>query len=169
MKTLEPRLHSFLVERHGYAELTWTRSIPIPGDDDFPVLELPEGRLRYETARGYPIKLAARRVASRALLIVRIESFEAAGHAEADWAIPLAYKPQSDDEALDQALGFDEGWEDAAAECTFVCDDRFAVFWRAAVERKRFGLTAPEAMSLYPVTLDTRELDPLRAVLRKWR
>lgn len=168
MKTIEPALLKLIAETHGYASLEWTRSIPIPGDDDFPVFQLPEEKLEYSTSRGYPIKLEPRRHESSFLLFVQIESFEIAGHDQAGWAIPSKYTPETDEERIAKELGFDEGWEDAQQECIFICDQRFSVFWRAAYERKRFGLTAFGTESLYPVKLDKRELAPLSKILSKW-
>ena len=171
MKRIPAEILALITERHGYAELEWTRSIPIPGDPDFPTLQLPEDRLAYSTKRGYPISFAARAVANHApVLVVQIESFDIERHATESpgWAIPTKDRPQSDDERINQVLGFDEGWEDAELECCFVCDARFAVFWRAAVERERFGLTVFGTESLYPVVLGDRELAPLRAVLAAW-
>jgi hypothetical protein len=171
VKQIPPDLLTLIVETHGYAELEWTRSIPIPDDDDFPTLQLPTEKLEYATTRGYPISFAARKVANRSpLLFVQIESFDIEKHA-ADapgWAIPAKYKPQTDEERIAHELGFDEGWEDAEVECIFICDERFSVFWRAAYERKRFGLTAAETQSLYPMNLGKRELDELNAILKKW-
>ena len=168
MKSLSKELFKLIETRYGHADLMWTRSIPIPGDDDFPVLQLPTDQLRYATDRGYPVTFAPRSFDGKPLLIVQLESFAIATHKDADWAIPGAYTPTTDDQRISQALGFDEGWEDAQFECAFVCDDKFATFWRAAFQRKRFGLTAPEAMSLYPVALGERELEPLGEILSKW-
>ena len=168
MKSISNQLFALAETRYGHADLTWTRSIPIPGDADFPVLQLPVDHLRYSTERGYPVAFAPRVHAGKAFLIVQIESFETAAHDAAGWAIPGKYTPKGDDQLLSQALDFDEGWEDAQFECAFICDDRFSVFWRAAMERKRFGLTCPEVMSLYPVALGRRELEPLGAILATW-
>jgi hypothetical protein len=169
VKQIPPDLLSLIVSTHGYAELDWTRSVPIPDDPDFPVFQLPETKLEYSKERGYPIKLASRAVANRApLLFAQIESFEIAKHAEAGWAIPTKYKPQTDEERIAHELGFDEGWEDAQIECIFICDERFSVFWRAAYERERFGLTVFGTESLYPVTLGKHELAPLKDILKKW-
>jgi len=162
---------ALIVQRHGFAELEWTRSIPVPGDRDFPVLQLPEERLRYSTERGYPVAFALGRVGKRPpLLFVQIESFDVARRkAEgAEWAIPTAYTPQTEDERIDQVLGFDKGWEDAEPECVFVCDQRFAIFWRAVVVRERFGLTVADSQSLYPVELDREQIATLRDALAKW-
>jgi hypothetical protein len=175
VKQIPPEMLRLIAETHGYADLQWTRSIPIPGDDDFPVLQLPATKLEYVTERGYPIKLEPRRWrgadgrdSDRFLLFVQIESFEIAKHDEAGWAIPTKYKPETDEERIAQELGFDEGWEDASMECMFICDQRFSVFWRAALQRGRFGLTVPETQSLYPVTLGKRERGPLKDILAKW-
>ena len=170
MKSIPLDLHRLIADSHGFAELEWTRSIPIPGDDDFPCLQLPERKLAYSTERGYPIKLEPRKVPGRdlPLLYVQLESFAIAEHADAGWAIPSKYKPETDEERVAHELGFDEGWEDAQMECIFICDERFSVFWRAAAKRKRFGLTAPETGSLYPVELGKRELEPLDKILKKW-
>jgi hypothetical protein len=152
------------------AELRWTISIAIPGDDDFPTLQLPGDLLTYSTERGYPISLAARRDGKRTLLFVQLESFDVAKREtdKPDWAIPLKYTPRTDDERIAQALGFDEGWEDAEPECMFVCDDKFAVFWRAALTRKRFGLTTTDAGSLYVVNLGERETKPIEQAVKAW-
>ena len=152
------------------ADLRWTISIGIPGDADFPTLQLPGELMTYSTERGYPISLAARRDNKRTLLFVQLESFDLAKHEadNPDWAIPLKYTPRTDDERIAQALGFDEGWEDAEPECVFVCDDKFAVFWRAALTRKRFGLTTTDAGSLYVVHLGDRETPAIDAALRAW-
>lgn len=173
MKQIPPELLRLIAETHGYADLGWTRSVPIPGDDDFPVLQLPAEKLAYSTERAYPIKLEPRlwksdAGESRFLLFVQIESFAIADHAAAGWAIPGKYTPETDEERIAHELGFDEGWEDAAMECLFVCDQRFSVFWRAAVQRGRFGLTVADTSSLYPVTLGKRELKPLQTILSKW-
>jgi hypothetical protein len=169
VKTLAPDLVQLVEVRFGRAELTWTRSLAIPGDDDFPVLELPADQLRYSTERGYPITFAARMCGGVPLLIVQVESFAIAGHDDAGWAIPAAYAPKTDDQRISQALEFDEGWDDAAFECGFVCDARFAVFWRAVLLRDRFGVTAPHIPSLYPVTLGDRERAPLVEILGAWQ
>lgn len=171
MLKLSEDLVALIAQRHGFAELDWTRSIPIPGDRDFPVLQLPADRLRYATDRGYPVSFALGRIAKRPpLLFVHIESFDVARRkAEgADWAIPAAYTPETDDERINHALGFDEGWEDAEHECLFICDQRFAIFWRAAVLRERFGLTAADTQSLYPVALEGEQIATLRDALAKW-
>lgn len=173
MKTIEPALLKLIAETHGYASLEWTRSVPIPGDDDFPAFQLPEGKLEYSTERGYPIKLEPRRYAAsggndRFLLFVQIESFAIAEHDQAGWAIPSNYTPETDEERIAKELGFDEGWEDARQECIFICDQRFSVFWRAAYERERFGLTVFGVDSLYPVILGKREKAPLSKILSKW-
>ena len=171
MKQIPPDLLSLIVGTHGYAELEWTRSIPIPDDDDFPVLQLPETKLTYAKDRGYPIKLEPRRVENRLpVLFVQIESFDLEAHRTTNpaWAVPGKYKPQTDEESIAHELGFDEGWEDAAMECIFVCDERFSVFWRAAFRRKRFGLTAFGTDSLYPVVLGKPELAALDRILGKW-
>jgi hypothetical protein len=170
VKSISTELLALLASTHGYADLAWTRSIPIPGDDDFPCLELPEAKLAYATTRGYPIKFAVRKLphGSGALLVVQLESFEVATHDAAGWAIPTKYKPETDEERIAHELGFDEGWEDAQRECIFLCDSRFDVFWRAAVLRRRFGLTATGSLSLYPVTLGKRELGPLADALKAW-
>lgn len=168
MKQIPPEMLRLIAETHGYADLEWTRSIPIPGDDDFPVLQLPANKLEYATERGYPLKLEPRRHEDRFLLFVQVESFEVAKHHDARWAIPTKYKPDTDEERIAQELGFDEGWEDASLECIFICDQRFSVFWRAVLERGRFGLTVPETQSLYPVTLGKRERGPLKDILSKW-
>jgi hypothetical protein len=172
VKVIAPEVLNTVVDRHGYAELSWTKSVPIAGDPDFPVLELPAEKLRYATARAFPIKLAARKMANgSALLFVQFESFDIAAHAASspEWAVPGKYTPSTEDESVDQALGFDEGWADAEPECIFICDERFAVFWRAAHERRRFGLTAPEQPSLYPVALDKPALAALKDALKAWR
>ena len=168
MKTLSPKLLKVAEGRFGNADLTWTRSVPIPDDDDFPVLQLPTDQLRYSTSRGYPITFAARTVDRRALLVVQLESFDIATHAEASWAVPEPYIPKTDDQRLSQSLELDEGWDDATFECAFICDARFAVFWRAAFQRKRLGLTAPETLSLYSIELTDRELAPLGEALAAW-
>jgi hypothetical protein len=157
-----------IAETHGYADLEWTRSVPIPGDDDFPVLQLPETKLEYAVSRAYPIKFEPRQHGDRFLLFVQIESFEIETHDAAGWAIPSKYKPETDEERIAQELGFDEGWEDAAMECIFICDQRFSVFWRAALQRERFGLTVANTQSLYPVALGKRERAPLQKILSKW-
>ncbi len=169
VKSISNPLFTLAETRYGHADLAWTRSIEIPGDDDFPVLQLPADQLRYATERGYPVTFSPRVHAGKPLLFVQVESFETATHADAGWAIPAAYTPTTDDQRLSQALEFDEGWEDAQFECAFICDDRFAVFWRAALQRKRFGLTVPDAKSLYPVALGEREQEPLTEILAAWR
>lgn len=172
MKVIPAEVLHTVVDKHGYAELSWTRSVPLPDDPDFPVLELPPEKLRYATTRAFPIKLAARKMANgSALLIAQLESFDIAAHAAAtpQWATPGKYTPGTDDEAVDHELGFDEGWADAEPECIFICDERFAVFWRAAHARKRFGLTAPEQPSLYPVALDKPALAAIKDALKAWR
>jgi hypothetical protein len=168
VKQIAPEMLRLIAETHGYASLEWTRSIPIPGDDDFPVLQLPEKKLEYSTTRGYPIKFAPRRHGDSFLLLLQVESFELEGHDKAGWAIPGKYTPDTDEERIAHDLGFDEGWEDAQMECIFICDQRFSVFWRAVYERKRFGLTVFGTESLYPVTLEKRELGPLSKILSKW-
>lgn len=170
MKRIAPELLATIRETHGFGELTWTVSLPIGDDREFPVLALPAAKLTYATDRGYPLKLAARTADgfARPLLFVQIESFALADHGSAGWAIPTRYTPQTDEERIAYELGFDEGWEDAAMECMFVCDERFAPFWRAARERGRFGLMVEGGESLYPVTIGDREREPLATVLKKW-
>ncbi len=171
MKQIPSDLLSVIVQTHGYALLDWTRSIPIPGDPDFPVLQLPAEKLEYSITRGYPISLAARAVAGQLpLLFVQLESFDLDKHKSGSpaWAIPTKYIPETDEERIAHDLGFDEGWEDAEPGCIFVCDERFSVFWRAAYERKRLGLTAAGTESLYPISLGKRELEPLKDILKKW-
>jgi hypothetical protein len=167
VKQIAPEMLRLIAETHGYASLEWTRSVPIPDDDDFPVLQVPEEKLEYSMARGYPISFEPRRVGDRFLLFVQIESFEIAGHETAAWAVPTKYTPDTDEERIANELGFDEGWDDARMECIFVCDQRFSVFWRAAYKRERFGLTVFGTESLYPVTLGKRELGPLSKILSK--
>ena len=171
MKAIGDDVLGAILARHSYAELDWTRSIPIPGDDDFPVLQLPVEKLRYSTERGYPVKLAPRKVTGHPpLLFVQIESFAIAGHDQASWAEPIhKYTPQTDDERINQELGFDAGWDDAEHECILVCDAQFAVFWRAVHDRQRFGLTAAETSSLYPVVLEKADRAALGKLLAKWR
>src|SRR4051812_28745198 len=112
VKLVPEDLLAGIVDRHGYAELAWTKSVPIAGDADFPVLELPESKLRYATERGFPMKLAARRRTNgSALLFVQLESFAIATHAKARWATPGRYTPGNEDERIDKELGFDEGWD----------------------------------------------------------
>jgi hypothetical protein len=151
-------------------DLHWTISIAIPGDGDFPTLQLPGDVLTYSTERGYPFSAAVRRVGKRTILYCQLESFDLVRHrAESPgWAIPTKYTPRTDDERIAHALGFDEGWEDAEPECVFGCDDRFAVFWRAALSRERFGLTTTDAGSLYVVELGDRETKPIAAALKAW-
>jgi len=168
VKQISPELLRMIAETHGYADLEWTRSIPIPDDPDFPVFQLPENKLEYATSRGYPIKLEPRRHEDRFLLFVQIESFELEGHDTAGWAIPTKYTPETDEERIAHELGFDEGWDDAAMECIFICDQRFGVFWRAVQRRERFGLTAANTESVYPVQLGKRELSALSKILSKW-
>jgi hypothetical protein len=168
VKQITKQLLALVETRYGYAEPVWTRAIRIDGDDDFPILELPVEQLRYSTQRGYPMTFAATACDRRTLLIAQVESFDIAKHAGAGWAIPAAYTPTTDDQRLSQALEFDEGWEDAEFECGFACDDRFAAFWRAAVDRARFGLTVRDAASIYPVALGERELEPIAAALAAW-
>jgi hypothetical protein len=170
VKAIADDVLGHILARHGYAELDWTRSIPIPGDDDFPVLQLPDTKLRYATERGYPVKLEPRKVSGHPpLLFVQIESFAIAGHDQASWAEPIhKYTPQTDDERVNQELGFDEGWDDAELESILVFDSQFAVFWRAVHERQRFGLTAPETQSLYPVVLEKKDRAALGKLLGKW-
>jgi hypothetical protein len=168
VKPIAKELFALVETRYGHGQLTWTRSIEIPGDDNFPVLELPVDHLRYSTERGYTVTFAARTCEGKALLIAQVESFLIAGHDQAEWAIPAAYTPRGDDQRISQALEFDEGWDDAEFECAFVCDARFAVFWRAAVLRKRLGLTCPHIKSLYPLSLGERELASLDDVLASW-
>jgi len=171
VKQIPSDLLSVIVETHGYALLDWTRSIPIPGDPDFPVFQLPEHKLAYSKERGYPITLAARNVAGQLpLLFVQLESFDLARHqAETPvWATPSKYIPETDEERIAHELGFDEGWEDAEPGCIFICDERFSVFWRAAYERKRFGLTTFGTDSLYPVSLGKPALEALKDILKKW-
>jgi hypothetical protein len=171
VKTIRADVLALVRDTHGFAELTWTQSIPLQNDPEFPVLQLPETKLEYATTRGYPIKLEPRKAEGHAqpLLFVQIESFDVATHGDAGWAIPAKYKPETDEEVIAHELGFDEGWEDARVECIFICDERFAVFWRAALDRKRFGLTVAGVQSLYPVALGEREREPLQKVLKKWR
>jgi hypothetical protein len=169
LKSIAKELLTLIETRYGHAQLTWTRSIELPDDNDFPVLELPVDHLRYSTERGYPFTFAARKCEGKPLLIVQVESFATAGHDAAEWAIPAAYTPKGDDQRISHALGFDEGWEDAEFECGFVCDAQFAVFWRAAVLRKKFGLTCPHVKSLYPVALGDRELETLQELLAAWK
>lgn len=172
MKQIAPELVDLIASTHGYADVMWTQAIPIPGDPEFPVLQLPEPKLAYSTERGYPIKLAPRKLAGRdrPLLFVQIESFALATHDQAGWATPSKYTPRTDEERIAHALGFDEGWDDAAVESIFICDERFAVFWRAARDRGRFGLTGEGASvsSLYAVTLGAPERDALGKVLKHW-
>jgi hypothetical protein len=171
VKQIPSDLLSVIVATHGYALLDWTRSIPIPGDPDFPVFQLPAEKLAYSIERGYPISLAARKVEGQLpLLFVQLESFDLARHqAETPvWATPGKYIPETDEERIAHELGFDEGWEDAEPGCMFICDERFSVFWRAAYERKRFGLTTFGTESLYPVSLGKRELESLKDILKKW-
>lgn len=149
------------------ADLRWTISIAIPGDDDFPTMQLPADLLTYSKDRAYPMSVAVRREAKRTLLFVQFESFELSAGG-GGWAIPLKYTPRTDDERIAQALDFDEGWENAEPECVFVCDDKFSVFWRAALKRKRFGLTTTDAGSLYVVALTAREIKPIDAALGAW-
>jgi hypothetical protein len=167
VKLLAEPLASVLLARHGLGDPAWIHHIPVPDDDAFPVLVLPADRLRYSTDRSYPIALEPR-VIARPMLVVHVASFDSAAHAAADpdWAIPAAYTPRNDDERIRQALGFDEGWEDAEPECMFACDARFAGFWRGAAERGRFGLTVAGAKSLYPVAVHAREMEPIDAFLR---
>jgi hypothetical protein len=168
VKQIPPELLRLIAETHGYADLEWTRSVPIPGDDDFPVLQLPETKLEYATSRGFPIKLEPRRHEDRFLLFVQIESFEIEGHDKAAWAEPAKYKPETDEERIAHELGFDAGWDDAAMECIFICDQRFSVFWRAARKRERFGLTVFGTESLYPVQLGKPERSALDKIISKW-
>lgn len=170
MKAIANDVLGVILARHGYAELEWTRSIPIPGDDEFPVFQLPEEKLRYATDRGYPIKVEPRKVEGhRPLLFVQIESFAIAGHEQASWAEPMKkYTPQTDDERIAQELGFDAGWDDAEPECIFACDAQFAVFWRAVHARGRFGLTVFGTESLYPAVLEKPDLGKLGKLLKLW-
>jgi hypothetical protein len=168
VKSLSREMYAIVRTRFGDAELDWTRSVPLPDDDDFPVLQLPADQLRYATERGYPITFAARMYEGRPLLIVQLESFPIADHADAAWAVPAFYVPKTDDQKISSALEFDEGWDDAIFECAFVCDASFAVFWRAAFQRRRLGLTAPGMLSLYAIELGERELEPLREILAAW-
>jgi hypothetical protein len=156
-----------IAETHGYADLAWTNAIPIDGDSAFPVLSLPETKLEYSVSRGYPIKLEPRRYDDRHLLFVQLESFEIS-ESPGDWATPIKYKPETDEERIIHELGFDEGWENARMECIFVCDQRFSVFWRAAHKRERFGLTIAGGESMYSVPLTKRELGPLSKILKQW-
>ncbi|MEO8702934.1 MAG: hypothetical protein ABI867_23010 [Kofleriaceae bacterium] len=172
MKSISADLLKLIATTHGYADLEWTRSIPIPGDPDFPVFQLPENKLAYSQERGYPISFEPRKSPNGSpLLFVQIESFDLEQHRTGNpaWAVPSKYKPETDEEAIAHELGFDEGWEDAQMECIFICDERFSVFWRAAAERERFGLTAIDTESLYPVSLEKRELAPLEKILKKWK
>ena len=166
MTEIDPELAALIAD----ADVRWTISIAIPGDDDFPTLQLPSELVTYSTQRAYPMSLAARRVDKRTVLFVQVESFDVARHEteRAGWAVPMRYTPRTDDERIAQALGFDEGWEDAEPECMFACDHRFAVFWRAALARKRFGLTTTDAGSLYIVELDDRDIKPIETALRAW-
>jgi hypothetical protein len=159
-------LASFL-SSNGMADVAWTAAVEIPDDPEFPTLRLPASRLRYSTARSYPVAFEPRLAADRPLLFVEIGSFDSAAHAASSpgWAIPAAYKPRDEHAHLIQVLGFDEGWEDAEHECIFACDAGFAAFWRAASERGRFGLTADGADALYPVRLDARLLEPIASFL----
>jgi hypothetical protein len=171
VKTIRPDVLALIRDTHGFADLAWTESIPIPDDPEFPVFRLPEAKLEYAMTRGYPIKLEPRKAEQYAkpLLFVQLESFEIATHDEAGWAIPAKYKPETDEEIIAHELGFDEGWEDARVECIFICDERFSVFWRAALDRGRFGLTVVGGQSLYPVTIGDREREPLKQILKKWK
>jgi hypothetical protein len=170
LRTLARPLAAKLLARHGPADPAWARTLAIPGDEEFPALALPEGRLRYDTQRSYPISLAARAI-DGPCLVVQIASFDTAEHAASHpgWAIPAATTPRTDDERIRNALGFEEGWEDAEPECLFVCDARLGAFWRAARDRRRFGLTVAGAASIYPVRLGEIELPPLDAFLAALR
>lgn len=166
MTKIDPAIAAMIAD----GDLRWTMSIAIPGDADFPTLQLPGELMTYSIERGYPLSTAVRRVDQRTILYAQIESYDVAQHdtGSPSWAIPLKYEPRTDDERIAQALGFDEGWEDAEPECVFGCDHRFAVFWRAAASRKRFGLTTTAAQSLYVVQLGKRELEPITQALKAW-
>lgn len=94
------------------------------------------------------------------MLVVQVTSYAVAS-GPGGWAIPAAYTPTTDDERIRQALGFDEGWEDAELECMFACDRTTLDFWRDAAARGRFGLTVAGATTLYPAKIGDRERDEL--------
>lgn len=134
----------------------WLASVPVPGDEALPTLVVPADRLRYAANRGYAASFAVREVTGTPYLFVELVSFDLA-EGPGGWAIPLAYVPRNDEEALRRALDFDEGWEDVEVEARLAFGADAFDFWRSAAARGRVGLTVVGGASLYPVTLGDRE------------
>ncbi|GMU58036.1 MAG: hypothetical protein AMXMBFR33_71820 [Candidatus Xenobia bacterium] len=138
------------------------RSVELPGRERLSVMVLPPDQLPFSTELAYWIHLRAFQDA----LVLMLNYFELR-LGPGGWAIPYAYEPQNEFEALQQQLGFDEGWENSFPACMVVITPGDG--WRAALESAArtgaLGVTVTGAESVYPVRLQEWQMEELALFL----
>lgn len=125
------------------------------GHGTLPVLELPAEALAFDDKTGFWVSLATLLGAGDApLLVGQIHAFDLAEGA-GGWAIPMAYEPESEKQAIMQMLGFDEGWELSTGGPFFLVPltQHSRSVLTLARDQGRLVLTTTGASSLFPMTL----------------
>ena len=122
---LAKRSVELVLRVHGWADPAWCKHLKIEGDTEFPVLELPAKKLHFVAEHAYAMSFQT----DGERLYAQVASYQIS-EGPGGWAIPAAYRAKNDGERIRKALGFDEGWENAAPECLLVCDHRWRPFWR---------------------------------------
>lgn len=140
-----------LQETFGLAPSQWTRILEEP---PLPLLRLPMNLINdFSSQYGYfpHIKCLFDRQ-QNPRLVVQISCFDLE-QGLGGWAIPMAYQPQNEMQALRQELGFDEGWELAWPRTILVCGPDWLEFWEQVQRMGQLGLTVEGAHSAYPMPL----------------
>ncbi len=139
----------------------------VEGYGTLPLLELPTAAVDFNDQSGYWISLAPfRRSDGARLLIGQIHTFnleEGVG----GWAIPMAYEPADDYQALVKTLGFDEGWELSRGGTMLAVPVTEAIsrVLALALEQDRLVLTVVDGKSLYPMSLVPSAASAIEQVL----
>ena len=129
---------------------------------EIPCLRLPEGMIRFNSKLGFwpHLKVLSDELANR-WLVLQLSSFELAHGPGRDWAIPLAYEPADEDQAIRQQLGFDEGWEESEPETLLLFDEQWRDFFADVAQKGILGLTVEGAETSYPLRFQTWQLQEL--------
>ena len=141
----------------------------VEGYGTLPVLELPAEALAFDDKTGFWVSLATLPESTNAARLVgQIHAFDLA-EGRGGWAIPMAYEPESEKQAIMQALGFDEGWELSAGGPFFLVTmtPHVRSVLTLAQDQERIVLTATGAKSLYPMALVPSAAEALANFLRQ--
>lgn len=159
-------MHNSLLERiqnrYGACSSQWAQRLEIAGKP-VPLLSLPAEQLEFNSQLGFwpHLKILTDGLNQR-WFVLQLASFELANGPGHDWAIPFAYEPRDEDEAIRQELGFDEGWEESRYEHPLLFDQSWTDFFAGIVHAEMLALTVEGAGSCYPVRFQSWQLQELR-------